>query len=79
MKKMGGVLRREESPEPESPAIVLADLPISERRYIVCVSVEPCGLEDETEDCLAPARERAWSSPIFLTPIGAEAPSPERS
>ena len=36
-----------------------------------CVAVQPCALDDETEDCLAPVRERAWSSPIFVTPAGA--------
>ncbi len=41
-----------------------------------CVESRPCYASgpkhDPDDDCLAPVRERAWSSPIFLTPGGAE-------
>ena len=33
-----------------------------------CVELHPCvaGYQGEGDDCLAPASERAWSSPIYL-------------
>jgi hypothetical protein len=37
-----------------------------------CVDVRPCyasGPDQATDDCLAPVEERAWSSPIFLSPV----------
>ncbi len=40
-----------------------------------CIRSRPCGegADGTPEDCLAPVAERAWSSPIFLRPVGAGA------
>ncbi|HVN40798.1 MAG TPA: DUF3604 domain-containing protein [Myxococcota bacterium] len=31
-----------------------------------CVKMQPCAERPDTDDCLAPTEERAWSSPIFV-------------
>ena len=31
-----------------------------------CTAVDLCVGEDDSEDCLAPTEERAWSSPIYI-------------
>jgi len=33
-----------------------------------CIEARPCREDPEAGDCLAPVRERAWSSPIFARP-----------
>ena len=41
-----------------------------------CITVKPCdfGYDGTDDDCKGQDRERAWSSPIFLTPTGGSAP-----
>jgi hypothetical protein len=31
-----------------------------------CVKLQPCAERPDSDDCLAPTEERAWSSPIFV-------------
>src|SRR5262249_28647064 len=34
-----------------------------------CVKMRPCFERPDDDDCLAPTEERAWSSPIFVSPL----------
>ena len=52
-----------------SPAINAGTLRCRAGDQRACQQVEPCYGDfrsDEADDCLAPAEERAWSSPIFI-------------
>ncbi len=40
-----------------------------------CLAVDPCFDRPDDDDCLAPSEHRAWSSPIFVDPRGAEGPA----
>jgi hypothetical protein len=55
--------------EPASPAVNAANLRCHYDESGRCVEVNPCYGDyrtDASDDCLAPAEERAWSSPIFV-------------
>jgi len=55
--------------EEASPTINAANLRCEYDENGQCIKVNPCfagAPTSETDDCLAPAEERAWSSPIFV-------------
>lgn len=54
-----------------SPAINAGGLRCEQDSNGQCISVDPCYSDfrtDRSDDCLAPNAERAWSSPIFVSP-----------
>ncbi len=56
-----------------TPAINAAGLRCERDENGRCVELAPCYGDERTsreDDCLAPFEERAWSSPIFLSPAG---------
>jgi hypothetical protein len=57
--------------EKPTPTVNAGNLRCEKNEKGECVKVKPCFGDTRTpltEDCLAPAGERAWSSPIFLKP-----------
>ena len=59
----------------EAPSLAVAHDPLGCERDEQgrCLSVSPCRARDD--DCLAPAEERAWSSPIFVEHVGRAEPA----
>jgi hypothetical protein len=66
--------------QPETPAINGAQLRVAFDAAGRAVAVTPCYgsyRTDASDDCLAPAAERAWSSPIYVDrPAGRPSPGP---
>ena len=56
-----------------TPAINAGALRCKRDESGACVEVHPCYGDYRTskdDDCLSPAEERAWSSPLYLHPAG---------